>query len=104
MGNEDAWTTLAPANELIRLESIMEREPTDPNEVNEQEDIPEYTASTSFSNTAMPLMEATQSKSCTDSQNVSELESKHKLPYFMLCETGAKDVFLVKAHNPFCIF
>ncbi|XP_016359458.1 uncharacterized protein LOC107701841 [Sinocyclocheilus anshuiensis] len=44
---EDAWTTLAPANELIRLESIMEREPTDPNEVNEQEDIPEYTASTS---------------------------------------------------------
>ncbi len=57
---EDAWTTLAPANELIRLESIMEREPTDPNEVNEQEDIPEYTASTSFSNTAMPLMEATQ--------------------------------------------
>ncbi len=57
---EDAWTTLAPANELIRLESIMEREPTDPNEVNEQEDIPEYTASTSFSNTAMPLIEATQ--------------------------------------------
>ncbi len=57
---EDAWTTLAPANELIRLESNMEREPTDPNEVNEQEDIPEYTASTSFSNTAMPLMEATQ--------------------------------------------
>ncbi len=57
---EDAWTTLAPANELIRLESNMEREPTDPNEVNEQEDIPEYTASTSVSNTAMPLMEATQ--------------------------------------------
>uniref|UniRef100_A0A8C1LAF7 ATP-dependent DNA helicase n=1 Tax=Cyprinus carpio TaxID=7962 RepID=A0A8C1LAF7_CYPCA len=57
---EDAWTTLAPANELIRLESIMEREPTDPNEVNEQEDIPEYTASTSISNTAMPLMEAAQ--------------------------------------------
>ncbi|KAI2666920.1 ATP-dependent DNA helicase PIF1 [Labeo rohita] len=61
---EDAWTTLAPANELIRLESLMEREPTDPNEVNnevnEQEDIPEYTASTSVSNTAMPLMEAAQ--------------------------------------------
>ncbi len=38
----------------------MEREPTDPNEVNEQEDIPEYTASTSVSNTAMPLMEAAQ--------------------------------------------
>ncbi|KAL0198839.1 hypothetical protein M9458_007379, partial [Cirrhinus mrigala] len=57
---EDAWTTLAPANELIRLESLMKREPTDPNEVNEQEDIPEYTASTSVSNTAMPLMEAAQ--------------------------------------------
>ncbi|XP_026102347.1 uncharacterized protein LOC113073807 isoform X1 [Carassius auratus] len=57
---EDAWTTLAPANELIRLESIMEREPTDPNEVNEQEDVPEYTASTSVSNTAMPLMETAQ--------------------------------------------
>uniref|UniRef100_A0A8C1N1W6 ATP-dependent DNA helicase n=1 Tax=Cyprinus carpio TaxID=7962 RepID=A0A8C1N1W6_CYPCA len=56
---EDAWTTLAPANELIRLESIMEREPTDPNEVNEQDEIPEYT-STSLSNTAMPLMEVTQ--------------------------------------------
>ncbi|XP_073763336.1 uncharacterized protein [Danio rerio] len=55
---EDAWTTLAPTNELIRLESIMEREPIDPNEVNEQDDIPEYTASSSVSNTAMPLMEA----------------------------------------------
>ncbi|XP_055069998.2 uncharacterized protein [Misgurnus anguillicaudatus] len=57
---EDAWTTLAAANELIRLESISEREPTDPNDVNEQDNIPEYTASTSISNTAMPLMEATQ--------------------------------------------
>ncbi|XP_073808479.1 uncharacterized protein [Danio rerio] len=57
---EDAWATLAPTNELIRLESIMEREPIDPNEVNEQDDIPEYTASSSVSNTAMPLMEATQ--------------------------------------------
>ncbi|XP_077065633.1 uncharacterized protein LOC143718457 [Siphateles boraxobius] len=57
---EDAWSKLAPANELIRLESISEREPTDPNDVNEQGDIPEYTASTSVSNTAMPLMEAAQ--------------------------------------------
>ncbi|RXN36816.1 replicase helicase endonuclease [Labeo rohita] len=57
---EDAWTTLAPANEMVRLESISEREPTDPNDVNEQDDIPEYTASTSISNTAMPLVEATQ--------------------------------------------
>nr|XP_021333346.1 uncharacterized protein LOC101884770 [Danio rerio] len=55
---EDAWTTLAPTNELIRLESIMEREPIDPNEVNEQDDIPEYTASSAVSNTAMLLMEA----------------------------------------------
>ncbi|XP_073795416.1 uncharacterized protein isoform X2 [Danio rerio] len=57
---EDAWSTLAPANELIRLESIMEREPIDPNDVNEQDDIPEYSASTSVSNTNMPVIEATQ--------------------------------------------
>nr|DAA01286.1 TPA_exp: replicase/helicase/endonuclease [Danio rerio] len=57
---EDAWTTLAPANELIRLESIMEHEPTDPNEVNEQDDIPDYIVSRSVSNTAMPLVEAAQ--------------------------------------------
>ncbi|KAG1927220.1 ATP-dependent DNA helicase PIF1 [Pimephales promelas] len=57
---EDAWSTLAPANEMVRLESISEREPTDPNDVNEQDDVPEYTASTSVSNTAMPLVESTQ--------------------------------------------
>ncbi|ROL52065.1 ATP-dependent DNA helicase PIF1 [Anabarilius grahami] len=47
-------------NELIRLESISEREPSDPNDVNEQENIPGYTASASVSNTAMPVMETAQ--------------------------------------------
>uniref|UniRef100_A0A9J7WXW9 ATP-dependent DNA helicase n=1 Tax=Cyprinus carpio carpio TaxID=630221 RepID=A0A9J7WXW9_CYPCA len=56
---EDAWTTLAPTNELIRLESILERESNDPNDINEQDNIPEYTASTSISNTAMPVMQST---------------------------------------------
>ena len=41
---EDAWTTLAPATELIRLESIAEREEVHPDEHNEQDDVPEYSA------------------------------------------------------------
>ncbi|KAI4879221.1 hypothetical protein NFI96_027864, partial [Prochilodus magdalenae] len=57
---EDAWTSLAPTNELIRLESMLEREPTDPTYVNEQDDVPDYTASTSETRTAMPVMEAPQ--------------------------------------------
>ncbi|KAL7868481.1 hypothetical protein SRHO_G00098650 [Serrasalmus rhombeus] len=50
---EDAWTNLAPTNELIRLECMMEQEPTDPTE---QDDVPDYTASTSENRTAMPVI------------------------------------------------
>uniref|UniRef100_A0AAY4A1C6 ATP-dependent DNA helicase n=1 Tax=Denticeps clupeoides TaxID=299321 RepID=A0AAY4A1C6_9TELE len=39
---EDAWTTLAPNNELIRLECVMELESTDPNFEKEQDDIPDF--------------------------------------------------------------
>ncbi|KAL6484420.1 hypothetical protein MHYP_G00064660 [Metynnis hypsauchen] len=60
---EDAWTNLAPTNELIRLECMMEQEPTDPTDVTEQDDIPDYAASTSENRTAMPVMEAPQMSS-----------------------------------------
>ncbi|XP_076858467.1 uncharacterized protein LOC143512266 isoform X2 [Brachyhypopomus gauderio] len=57
---EDAWTTLAPANELIRLECILEQEPVNPNDVNEQDDVPDYVVSRSENTTAMPVMEGPQ--------------------------------------------
>ncbi len=81
----------------------MEREPTDPNEVNEQEDIPEYTASTSFSNTAMPLMEATQLNHAQIRKMYQSL-NQTQASIFYAVRDWCKRVFLVKAHNPFCIF
>ncbi|KAL6486235.1 hypothetical protein MHYP_G00056270 [Metynnis hypsauchen] len=60
---EDAWTNLAPTNELIRLECMIEQEPTDPTDVTEQDDVPDYSVSTSENRTAMPVMEAPQMSS-----------------------------------------
>ncbi|KAL6470517.1 hypothetical protein MHYP_G00216360 [Metynnis hypsauchen] len=60
---EDAWTNLALTNEMIRLECMIKQEPTDPTDVAEQDDVPDYTASTSENRTAMPVMEAPQMSS-----------------------------------------
>uniref|UniRef100_A0A3B1IIS5 ATP-dependent DNA helicase n=1 Tax=Astyanax mexicanus TaxID=7994 RepID=A0A3B1IIS5_ASTMX len=57
---EDAWTNLAPTNELIRLECMIEQEPTDPTDITEADDVPDFAPSTSENRTAMPVIEAPQ--------------------------------------------
>ncbi|XP_049340466.1 uncharacterized protein LOC111190042 [Astyanax mexicanus] len=57
---EDAWTNLAPTNELIRLECMVEQEPTDPTDITEADDVPDFAPSTSDNRTAMPVIEAPQ--------------------------------------------
>ncbi|XP_076838347.1 uncharacterized protein LOC143483367 [Brachyhypopomus gauderio] len=42
---EDAWSTIAPETELIRLECISERDEINPEELNEVDDVPEYSKS-----------------------------------------------------------
>ena len=39
---EDAWSNVAPSTEVERIEAIMEKEPVDPNEVRERENIPDF--------------------------------------------------------------
>ena len=55
---EDAWTTLAPETEVLRLECISEREEINPEELNEQDEIPEYSHTRRES--AAPMFEAPQ--------------------------------------------
>ncbi|OCT76291.1 hypothetical protein XELAEV_18031490mg [Xenopus laevis] len=54
---EDAWTTLAPETELIRLESIMECQPADPNDLNEQDDIPDCINYAAVKSSVTPAVE-----------------------------------------------
>ncbi|KAL6485916.1 hypothetical protein MHYP_G00053080 [Metynnis hypsauchen] len=56
---EDAWASLAPNSELVRIECISERQPMDPDEMNEQDDVPEYNRNVD-EKSAVPLIECPQ--------------------------------------------
>ncbi|KAL7825638.1 hypothetical protein SRHO_G00340310 [Serrasalmus rhombeus] len=83
---EDAWTDLAPANELIRLECMMEQEPTDPTDVTEQDDVPDYAASKSENRTAMPVMEAPQMSSAEIRKMYQSLNETQAAVFYSICD------------------
>ncbi|KAL7825551.1 hypothetical protein SRHO_G00341330 [Serrasalmus rhombeus] len=83
---EDAWTDLAPANELIRLECMMEQEPTDPTDVTEQDDVPDYAASKSENRTAMPVMEAPQMSSAEIRKMYQSLNETQAAVFYSMCD------------------
>ncbi|KAL6484152.1 hypothetical protein MHYP_G00061970 [Metynnis hypsauchen] len=56
---EDAWASLAPNSELVRIECISERQQMDPDEMNEQDDVPEYNRNVD-EKSAVPLIECPQ--------------------------------------------
>lgn len=57
---EDAWVTLAPTTELLRMECIAEREEIHPDELNEQDDVPEFSAQPTLSAGIVPAVDAPQ--------------------------------------------
>ncbi|KAL7884458.1 hypothetical protein AOLI_G00072280 [Acnodon oligacanthus] len=83
---EDAWTNLAPTNELIRLECMIEQEPTDPTDITEQDDVPDYAASTSENRTAMPLMEAPQMSSAEIRKMYQSLNETQAAVFYSICD------------------
>ncbi|KAI4881835.1 hypothetical protein NFI96_007838, partial [Prochilodus magdalenae] len=56
---EDAWASLAPCTELVRVECISERQPMDADEANEQDDVPEFSRNVE-EKPAVPLIECPQ--------------------------------------------
>uniref|UniRef100_A0AAR2L6W1 ATP-dependent DNA helicase n=1 Tax=Pygocentrus nattereri TaxID=42514 RepID=A0AAR2L6W1_PYGNA len=78
-------STVKLLNRPLKILNKMQ-EPTDPTDVTEQDDVPDYAASTSENRTAMPVMEAPQMSSAEIRKMYRSLNETQAAVFYSICD------------------
>ena len=93
---EDAWASFAPNSELLQIEALADRQPLDPIEQEEQDDVPEFSRN-SNDRAAMPLMQCPPISSTMLKQMYQNLNQTQAKTFYKVRDWALQ---LVNNQNP----